>query len=306
MNYSQVFCNSIQASRLILGCMRIADKPLKQITDLLDTAIECGINFFDHADIYGGGRSEEIFAQAIKECGISRDSIILQTKCGIRPGAYDLSKKHIISSAEQSLRRLNTDHVDVFLLHRPDTLMECHEIAEAFNELHDSCKVKYFGVSNFNSAQIGLLQQSCGHKLVIDQLQFGPAHTGLIDSGIHTNMTWKQAVDNDGHTLEYCRKNKITIQAWSPLQYGYFKGCILDPNSPYTALKQELDKLAKQKQIEPTAIIAAWILRHPATMQMISGTTQAPHLRSLARGCNISLSRHEWYKIYTAAGNTLP
>lgn len=306
MKYSQIFCDSIQASRIILGCMRIADKPLSQITDLLDTAIDCGINFFDHADIYGGGRSEEKFSQAVKECGIPRDSIILQTKCGIRPGAYDLSKEHIILSAEKSLQRLNTDHVDVFLLHRPDTLMECDEIAEAFNELHDSCKVKYFGLSNFNSAQIDLLQQSCGHKLIIDQLQFGPAHTGLVDSGIHTNMTWKQAQDRDGHTLEYCRKNWITIQAWSPLHYGYFEGSILDANSPYRTLKQELDTVAAQNQVDTPAIVAAWILRHPAAMQMISGTTKAQRLRSLVKGCDISLDRDEWYRIYSAAGNTLP
>lgn len=296
---------TLNTSEIVQGCMRIANMPIQDAEYLLKTAMDCGINFFDHADIYGAGKSEEVFAQTLGVNDAIREKIFIQTKCGIRKGYFDFSKEHILESVDKSLKRLKTDYIDSFLLHRPDTLMEPEEVAEAFNELESAGKVRYFGVSNMNSGQIKLLQKFVQQKLIINQLQFNPTNTGMIDSGLNVNMQNPPSVDHDGGILEYCRFNDIRIQAWSPFLFGYFEGIYLDhPNFP--ELNETLDKIAKEKGSNKSAIVIAWILRHPAKIQPIVGTTNPERLKLICKASDIALTRSEWYEIYRAAGNVLP
>ena len=218
--------SGMQVPTVAVGCMRISNMTEKQASQFVDTALSMGANFFDHADIYGAGKSEEVFGKAIK--AYKREDVIIQTKCGIVPGKmFDFSYEHIIHSAEESLKRLNTEYIDVFLLHRPDALVEPEEVARAFEELKASGKVKAFGVSNQNPYQIQLLQNALDMPLCVNQLQFGIMHSSMIQSGINVNMFNDSAINRDGGVLDYCRLNKITIQAWSPIQYGFFKGSYL-------------------------------------------------------------------------------
>lgn len=309
----KVFCmkkinignSGINASEISLGCMRMASLSTKEVRGVIDTALEEGVNFFDHADIYGGGKSEEIFADAIEMTPKVRENIILQTKCGIREGYYDFSKEHILNSVEGSLKRLKTEYIDILLLHRPDTLMEPEEVAEAFELLHSSGKVRYFGVSNQNSMQIELLNKYLKERIIVNQLQLSIAHTGMIDSGINVNMKIDSSIDRDGSILEYCRLKDITIQAWSPFQYGFFEGTFLG-SEKFKELNEKIDELCKEKGVKNSAIAAAWILRHPAKIQPIVGTMNSEHLRDICRASEIELTRKEWYEIYRAAGNKLP
>ena len=293
------------ASEISLGCMRISGMGKKEAENLIRTALESGIDFFDHADIYGGGKSEEVFAEAISATPSLREKIYIQSKCAIHDGIYDFSKEHILKSVEGSLRRLKTDYLDVLLLHRPDTLMEPEEVAEAFTELRKSGKVRYFGVSNQKPLQMELLNRSLGDKLIINQLQLSLCHTGMIDSGLNVNMQINPARDLDGSVLEYCRLNNITIQAWSPFQYGFFEGVFIG-SEKYPELNKVLDRLAEQYNATPSAIAIAWILRHPAGIQPIIGTTNAKRVQEICKASEISLSRMEWYELYKAAGNQLP
>jgi predicted oxidoreductase len=294
------------ASEISLGCMRIADMTAQEISTLINTAVDEGINFFEHADIYGGeGKAEEVFGAAMARDPGLRPKILLQTKCGIRPGYFDFSKDHILASVEGSLRRLKTDYVDVLLLHRPDTLMEPEEVAGAFSELHASGKVHWFGVSNHNPMQIQLLQKYVRQKLVINQLQFSITNTGMIDSGLHVNMHVDGSIDRDGSVLEFCRLHDITIQAWSPFLYGFFEGVFLD-NEKFPELNKAINEIAEAKNVPNTAIVIAWILRHPARIQPVVGTTNPKRLRDICRASGVELSRPEWYRIYRAAGNVLP
>ena len=291
--------------QIIHGCMRLAELSVKQVGELVQAALDSGINFFDHADIYGGGKSEEVFGKALKAFEIPRDKLVIQTKCGIRPGFYDFSKEHIISSVEASLSRLGTDYVDVLLLHRPDTLMEPEEVAAAFTHLERSGKVRLFGVSNHNPWQIELLSKYCPQKLNFNQLQLGLAHTGMIDSGLNVNMpTDGVAVRGEG-VLEYCRLKGITIQAWSPLQHGFIEGVFLD-NQTFETLNQKLAELAAAKGVSPAVLAIAWILRHPAKIQPIVGTTNAKRLIEFSSALEVKITRQEWYELYLAAGNKLP
>lgn len=295
----------ISASEISLGCMRISSLSEKEAVTLISTALDEGINFFDHADIYGGGKSEEVFAQAIKQCSYNREEIIIQTKCGIRNGFFDFSKEHIINSVDNSLKRLNTDYIDVLLLHRPDTLMEPEEVAEAFSVLNRDGKVKFFGVSNQNPLQIELLNKYLESKIIINQLQLSITNTGMIDSGLNVNMKIDPSIDRDGSILEYCRLKDITIQAWSPFQYGFFEGVFLD-NEKFPELNKKLDEFVAIKGVPNTAIAIAWILRHPAKIQPIVGTTNAARLKDICKASQIEITRQEWYEIYRAAGNELP
>lgn len=295
----------IKASEIAIGCMRIAGLEKSQASSLINTALEEGINFFDHADIYGGGKSEEVFADAIEMNPSIREKMIIQTKCGIRKGFYDFSKEHIISSVDASLKRLKTEYVDTLLLHRPDTLMEPEEVSEAFTKLYNEGKVRYFGVSNHNAMQIELLNKYLNNKVIINQLQFSVMHTGIIDSGLNVNMKIDPSIDRDGSILEYCRLKDITIQAWSPYQYGFFEGVFLD-NDKFPELNEKINEIAAAKDVSNTAIATAWILRHPAKIQTVVGTTSEKRIKEICKASNIELSRQEWYEIYLAAGNKLP
>lgn len=298
--------SSINASEIGLGCMRIAELSKDKAEVLIKTALENGINFFDHADIYAGGRSEELFSEAISMDSNIREKMIIQSKCGIIPGEmYDFSKDHILSSVDKSLKRLKTDYLDTFLLHRPDILVEPEEVAEAFSILKKSGKVKRFGVSNHTPYQIELLNKYLDEKLIVNQLQFGIMHTGMLDSGVNMNMENEASLDRDGYVLDYCRLNDITIQAWSPYQYGFFEGVFLN-NDKFKKLNEKINEIAKKYNVSNTVIATAWILRHPAKIQTIVGTTNSDRLKDISSASNVVLTRKEWYEIYLAAGNELP
>lgn len=308
MKYLQIK-DDLKVSQLAFGCMRISEMSVKELEALVAAALEEGINFFDHADIYGGGKSEELFGEVLSRHPEYRKKMIIQTKCAIRRGKvgyFDFSKEHIINSIDLSLKRLQTDYIDVLLLHRPDTLMELNEVAEAFNELQASGKVKYFGVSNMNAMQMELLQSGLKQKLLFNQLQFNPIHAGMVTSGLFVNMKEPQSIDHDGSILEYCRLHNVTIQPWSIMQASWEEGTFLEhPN--YKEFNDCLQAYADKYNVSKTAIVIAWILRHPANMQPIFGTTKIKHLKEMSEGCNIELPREDWYVIYTKAiGRMLP
>ncbi|EKK7200268.1 aldo/keto reductase family oxidoreductase [Listeria innocua] len=297
--------SDLTASEISLGCMRMADLSKEEANKVINTALENGIDFFDHADIYGGGKSEEVFADAIDMNATVREKMILQSKCGIRQGFFDFSKEHIISSVEGSLKRLKTDYLDTLLLHRPDTLFEPEEVAAAFTELEKSGKVRHFGVSNQNPGQIELLKKYVDQELIANQLQFSIMHTGMIDTGFNVNMTIDPSLDREGGILEYSRLHNMTIQAWSPFQYGFFEGVFLD-NDKFPELNKTIDKIAAYKGVTNSAIAVAWIQRHPASFQTVVGTMNPGRIADIAKASDVTLSREEWYEIYSAAGNQLP
>ena len=295
----------ICASAISLGCMRMRDLDQKRVDVIMDTALENGINYFDHADIYGRGISESFFGDSLRRNTGLRDKIFIQTKCAIHDKQYDFSKEHIIKSVEGSLQRLGVDYVDALLLHRPDTLMEPEEVAEAFDTLETSGKVLNFGVSNHNLMQIELLKTAVKQPLIIDQLQFSVTEAGLVSSGMNVNMKNADSVMHDGGLLEYSRIKNITIQAWSPFQFGFFKGSFID-NDDFSELNAKLSEIGEKYGISKTGVAAAWILRHPANMQIISGTMNPDRLTEICRAADVVLTRSEWYEIYRAAGHSLP
>ncbi|GJM69611.1 aldo/keto reductase [Paenibacillus macerans] len=297
--------SSLEVPVVAVGCMRInsLDKPAAE--RFVQTALEEGANFFDHADIYGGGACEEIFAEAIHMASDVREKIILQSKCGIRQGSFDFSKEHILASVDGSLKRLKTDYLDVLLLHRPDALVEPEEVAEAFDLLESSGKVRHFGVSNQNPMQIQLLKKHVKQPLVANQLQLSITNATMISSGINVNMENAAAVNRDGSVLDFCRLHDITIQPWSPFQYGFFEGVFLGSDK-FPELNQKIDEIAGKYGVTNTTIAIAWLLRHPARMQPVTGTMNTQRLKDCCKAADIRLTREEWYEIYRAAGNVLP
>jgi predicted oxidoreductase len=305
MKYIQVPNTDMNASEISLGCMRISKMTNQEISTLIHTAMEEGINFFDHADVYGGGKCEEKFSEALGMNASLREKMILQTKVGIRQGSFDFSREHILNAVDGCLKRLQTDHLDVVLLHRPDALVEPEEVAEAFTILETSGKVKYFGVSNQNPMQIELLTKFVKQKIHFNQLQLSITNTGMIDAGINVNMQIDHSINRDGGILDYCRLKEIIIQPWSPFQYGFFEGAFLD-NPKFPELNKTINAIAADKGVTNTAIAIAWLLRHPAHMQPILGTTSPQRVEDSCQASGITLSREEWYRIYLAAGNKLP
>ncbi len=305
MKQLNIGSSELRASEIIMGCMRIDTMTVKELSSFVDHALDEGITLFDHADIYGSGSCESLFGDMLHTRPGLREKIKLQTKCSIRSGFYDLSKDHILNSVDASLKRLQTDYIDLFILHRPDALMEPDEIAQAFDSLIYSGKVLNFGVSNFNSMQIEMLKMSISQPILVNQMQFSIMHTGMIDKGLQVNTTFEGSFDRDGSILEYCRINNITLQAWSPFQYGFFEGIFID-NPKFPELNATLENIAKQKNATKSAIAVAWILRHPAKMQALLGTTNIKRLHEICMGTKIELSREDWYAIYRAAGNVLP
>lgn len=305
MNKIKIANSDLTVSELSLGLMRIADMSKGDIAHLIHTALEEGIDFFDHADIYGGGQCEAKFAEALDMNPRLRETMYIQSKCGIRKGAFDFSKEHILAAVDGSLERLRTDYLDVLLLHRPDALVEPEEVAEAFTMLQESGKVRNFGVSNQNPMQIELLKRYVQQPILFNQLQLSITNTGMIDAGLNVNMEIAHSIDRDGSILDYCRLHDITIQPWSPFQYGFFEGTFLG-NPKFPELNQKIDEIAAQYNVTNTAIAIAWLLRHPAHMQPILGTTSPQRVRDACQASNVRLSRQEWYAIYLAAGNKLP
>ncbi len=305
MKYYEIGEQKLKSSAVVMGCMRIADMSDVQVASFVHAALEMGINFFDHADIYGQGQCEEKFGSLLQAEPSLRDSLLLQSKCGIRDGFYDFSKEYILSSVDGILKRLHTDYLDTLLLHRPDALMEPEEVAEAFETLERSGKVRYFGVSNFNAMQFALLQSAVKQPLCINQLQFSIPHSGMVDNGILANTTFPGAENRDGSVLDYCRLHHVTLQAWSPFQHGFFEGVFIG-SEKYPQLNKLLNELAFKYSVTPTTIAAAWILRHPAGIQLIAGTTRESRLREICQACDIRLERKEWYDLYLADGGMLP
>ncbi len=296
---------SLASAPIALGCMRISGMEEKKAESLIQTALDNGIDLFDHADIYGGGESERLFGRILKNNPGMRGRMLVQGKCGICKGYYDASKEHIVKAVDGILDRLKISELDILLLHRPDALMDPEEVAEAFTLLEKSGKVKHFGVSNQNAAQLALLDCFLPGKLIANQLQFGLAHTGPVDTGINVNTLNDQAVMRDGSVLDFCRLHKITIQAWSPFQHGWFEGPFLNSDK-YQKLNALIRTMAEEKGVTDTAIAVAWIMRHPAKMQTIVGTTNEQRLLDIVKAADVTLTRPEWYSLYLAAGNPLP
>lgn len=295
-------------SRIVLGCMRITALDTKEAANMIQTAFDLGINFYDHATCYADGEAESLFGEALSLTDIKREDIIIQSKCGIRPKEhiFDWRKNYIIESVEKILTRLKTDYLDVLLLHRPDLLFDPCEVAKAFDELEKSGKVRHFGVSNTMPMQIELLKKYVKQPLNINQLQLSLEQSQLIDQGLYmNNKTTDMSVMCDDSALDYCRLNDITIQTWSPLQYGMFGGTFID-NSAFPELNEALKELSTKYGITKAAVAIAWILRHPAKMQVIAGTMNQSHLREMVEACNIELSHEDWYKLYLASGKFLP
>jgi len=296
----------LQVPVVAVGCMRLAPLSRAQAEAFIQTALEGGANFFDHADIYGGGRSESLFAEAIDLRPAIREQFILQSKCGIREGSFDFSKEHILSSVDGILRRLNTEYLDVLLLHRPDALLEPEEVAETFDRLEAAGKVRHFGVSNQPPMLMDLLRKYLHRPIAANQLQLSVTEASMIARTMHINMQHDDAsLDRDGDVLDYCRLHDITVQPWSPFQYGFFEGVFLD-NHKFPALNDKLNQIAARYGVTNTAITMAWLLRHPARMQPVTGTMNVERLKECIKAADIRLTREEWYEIYLAAGHTLP
>lgn len=297
--------SGLSVPTVAVGCMRIAGMSDKDAAALIDLALENGANFFDHADIYGGGGSERKFAAAYGMTDDKREKVILQSKCGIRPNAYDFSKEHILASVDGILSRLGTDYLDVLLLHRPDPLMDPEEVAETFDILKNSGKVRNFGVSNMNPMQIALLEKHLGMPIVANQLQMSITNATMITQGTHVNMECDAALMRDGSVLDYCHLHDITIQPWSPFQYGFFRGVFVD-NPEFERLNAKLQEVAEAHGVNKNTVVLAWLLRHPAKLMPITGTTNKERLADCLKAADVTLTRREWYDIYLAAGYDLP
>ncbi|VPY48559.1 aldo/keto reductase family oxidoreductase [Streptococcus pneumoniae] len=308
MRYITLGQDDKELSEIVLGMMRIKDKSVKEVEELVETALSVGINAFDLADIYGRGRCEELLGLVLKNRPDLREKMWIQSKCGIRIEEFtyfDFSKDYIIKSVDGILQRLKIDHLDSLLLHRPDALMESDQVAEAFNLLYKQGKVRDFGVSNQNPMMMELLKKDVKQPLAVNQLQLSAAFTPGFESAFHVNMEDSQAAMRDGSIFEYCQLHDVVIQAWFVLQFGYFKGNFVG-NEKFQALNQVLDRLAIKYGVTSSTIAISWILRYPAKMQAVVGTTNPKHLREVSQAANFSLTRKEWYEIYLAAGNNLP
>ena len=308
MRYITLGQDDKELSEIVLGMMRIEDKSVKEVEELVETALSVGINAFDLADIYGRGRCEELLGLVLKNRPDLREKMWIQSKCGIRIEEFtyfDFSKDYIIKSVDGILQRLKIDHLDSLLLHRPDALMESDQVAEAFDLLYKQGKVRDFGVSNQNPMMMELLKKDVKQPLAVNQLQLSAAFTPGFESGFHVNMEDSQAAMRDGSIFEYCQLHDVVIQAWSVLQFGYFRGNFVG-NEKFQALNQVLERLAIKYGVTSSTIAISWILRYPAKMQAVVGTTNPKHLREVSQAANFSLTRKEWYEIYLAAGNNLP
>jgi len=314
----------LQVSRIGYGCMKLGgtwddrsygDGDIERAEKAVSAALEQGINFFDHADIYCKGKSEQVFAEILKKSPGLRGKIIIQSKCGIRfpgdpepedPGRYDFSQEHILASVDGILKRLNTDYLDVLLLHRPDALVEPEKVAHAFDDLYRKGKVRYFGVSNHDADQIALLQKYLGQPLVVNQVELSLLHMPLINAGIMWNIEDKP-MPAAGGTLDYCRLNNLLIQAWGPVAWGKL---LNRDSTAATYIKDTvhlIEKMAAEKQVSKEAVVLGWLLRHPAGIQPLIGTIRPERIKASCEADTVSLSREEWYRLFTAArGKPVP
>lgn len=291
--------------KLALGCMRIANLSIEEAEKLITCALDNDVTFFDHADIYGKRKCEEIFGEVLKRNPSFRKRMIIQSKCGICKGYYDFSKEHIITQVKESIRLLNCEYLDILLLHRPDALADINEVNEAFDYLYENGLVKEFGVSNMNSWQIELYNKKLNQKIKHNQIQLSIVHSHIISEGLFVNMSENEACDRSGGIIEYCMLNDIKIQAWSPVMACWADGTFID-NPKYDKLNEKLEELSIKYGVKKNAIAISWILRHPANMIPIVGTTSPTHLLEMIEGIKIKLTREEWYGLYLSAGHKLP
>lgn len=301
--------SDLSVSSVVLGLMRIAAMSDADIQRLVGTALDAGITVFDHADVYGGTphRCEARFGEAVRLSPEQRARVIIQSKAGIRPGFFDFSTEHILRAVDGSLAALKTEYLDVLLLHRPDTLVEPEEVAAAFDTLEAAGKVRHFGVSNQSPGQIELLKSAVRQPLLFNQVQLSITHANLIAQGVANNMNGLgQSVDRDNGLLDYSRLKGMMLQAWSPFQKGFFDGVFIGDRDNYGELNQALDELAKAHGVTPTGIAVAWIVRHPANIQVVLGTTNPGRVKESAAGSDVWLTREEWYRLFRAAGHILP
>ena len=307
MKYINIVKGPQNASSIILGCMRMPNLSVDDAANMINTAVELGINFFDNATCYGeNGEAETRFGDAFSQTGIRREDVFIQSKCGILNDEFDWTKENIIASVDDSLRRMRLDYLDALLLHRPDLLYEPEQIAEAFDELEKNGKVRYFGVSNVPAMMLEVLKKYVRQPLVFNQLQFSLEQSQLLDQTLYVNnLTTERSIDRDNGTLDYCRLHDVTIQAWSPLQHGLFKGCFVD-NPEFPELNRVLGELGEKYGVSKTAVAIAWILRHPAKMQAIAGTMNPNHLKDICEASKVELTHNEWYRLYLASGKYLP
>ena len=308
-------------SRLVYGCMGIGgdwDTTALDAGDLrtaeaaLEAALAAGIDCYDHADIYKHGKAEQVFGDILKRRPELREQVFLQSKGGIRfadgdtPGRYDFSRDWIIACVEGSLRRLNTDYLDLWLLHRPDPLMRPEEVALAVDQLRAAGKVRYFGVSNMHQHQMEYLQQHLDIPLAANQLEMGLHHLDWLEGDILFNQPGGRGTAPGA--VDYCRSRGIQLQAWASLAGGLYSGrdTAAEPEAvQHTAAL--VAQLAQRKNASREAIVLAWLLRHPARIQPVIGTTSPGRIRACAEGMDVELSREEWYALYVAArGAPLP
>jgi len=309
MKISAMPQTDLNTSNVILGLMRITELDDAEIRNLVAAARDAGINYFDHADIYGGERHgcERRFGDAIAFTPAEREAVVIQSKVGIRDGYFDFSKQHILTTVDESLAALKLDYLDALLLHRPDTLVEPEEVAAAFDELHAAGKVRHFGLSNHTPGQTELLKKHVAQPLAINQVQLSITHSPIIAQGVAANMSGvAQSTSIDLGMLDYSRLNDITLQAWSPFQKGFFDGVFLGDRENFAELNDVIDELAAKYSVPVEAIAVAWITRHPANMQVVLGTTRIERVRDAALGSDLPFTREEWYRLFIAAGHLLP
>ncbi len=307
MKYYDIVNGPQKVSSIIMGCMRMPALSVDEAATMINTANESGINFYDNATCYGeNGEAETRFGDAFIKTGIRREDVYIQSKCGILSDEFNWTKENIIASVDDSLRRMKLEYLDALLLHRPDMLYEPEEIAEAFDELERNGKVRYFGVSNVPTMMLEVLKKHIRQPLVFNQLQFSLDQSQLLDQALYVNnLTTDRSIDRDNGTLDYCRLHDITVQAWSPLQCGFFKGCFVD-SPDFPELNRVLGEIGEKYGAPKTAVAIAWILRHPAKMQAIAGTMNPSHLRDICEASKVELTHNEWYRIYRASGKFLP
>jgi predicted oxidoreductase len=300
--------SDLHSTRLIYGCMRIPGtwQPAeidaqreREAFAALEAAVGTGYNHFDHADIYARGACERIFGEFLRANPGLRERIVITTKCGIRwpgdpalgaPHRYDFSAEHITWSCEQSLKRLGVDTIDVYLLHRPDVLMNPAEIAAAFDALHRQGKIRHFGVSNFTPSQTALLQVHLDQPLVCSQIEVHPLRLAPFEDG----------------TLDDLYQRGITPTSWSPVAGGRL-GDKAAADERTTAVLAALDTEAQQLGVSRSVIVMAWLHKHPANILPIVGSRRPERIRDAVAADHIELSREAWYRIYVAArGKPLP
>ena len=288
-----------------LGCMRLGKLTTEEAEKLISFALDNGITFFDHADIYGSRKCETLFGEVLKRNPNFRKQMIIQSKCGICKGYYDLSKEYIIKQVEESIRLLNCEYLDILLLHRPDALVDYDEVNDAFNYLYDKGLVKEFGVSNMNPIQIELYNKKLDHKIKYNQVQFSLIHSHMISESLFVNMSEVESAMRSGTLIEYSMLKDISLQAWSPLMASWDDGTFID-NPKYEQLNKKLEEVASKYNVTKNCIAISWILRHPANILPIVGTTSIVHLKEMIKAIDIKLTREEWYGLYLSSNHILP